>query len=502
MIHPRRRLPSFARLILQGAFMSRIGLCLFVAVGLLVAGARESRSQTGSSSVNPAHEKLKSQADQAYRQGKYSEAVKLMNSVIRQNPRDAVAHYLRGSSRIELAMRKQDAKAMRGGIGDAREAIRLDAAKNPMYYLPYLYGMTNLTVIEGKPQHAKVAVSFADQLLQKAPLTTEMKANVHYQRGNANVALNKTDDAVQDFQSAIRFNGKHLGAHMGAADALARAGKMQKAELQYETAVATFPKNPLVYNNRGMFLQQIGKYDEAIESFTKCLSLDRNYVFAYTNRGFAQLQKGKPAEAEADFTRSLTTDSNQPSVYSLRATSRVAQGKLKEAAQDNRMVVKLTPKNPTSHAELGFTHMFAGNFKEADAAFSQSLALNPKQPHLAPWVFLSRELTGKKEEALAAFKEILDKKPAERKWVDSVVAYLAGKIDASALLRAVDSKNAAAKKAQLCEAHYFIGLRKYDSEGATAAKVHFKKAVDSGQRQLSAFHAARLALHRLDTAKE
>ena len=477
--------------------MLRSRLSLFV---LLVACAMTAPAIAQPTRANAAHEKLKSQADQAYRRGDYATTVRLTNTVISQNRSDAVAFYLRGSARIEIAMRRRDKKEMRGGIGDAREAIRLDAARNPMYYLPYLYGMTNLSIIEQKTEHAKVSIQFADELLTKAKLSTEMKAHVYYQRGNANMALGKLNDAVSNFQSAIRFNSKHLGAHMAAADALARSGKTTEAEKQFGAAIAAYPTNPLVYNNRGMFYQSQAKFDKAIADFTKSISLDRKYVFAYTNRGFAKLQQNKPAEAEADFSRSLTVNPNQPAVYSLRAASRVSQGKLAEALQDNQAALKLAPKNPSSHADFAFTMMFSGKFAEADKAFSQSLQLNPNQPHLAPWIFLSREMTGKKAEALAAFKDVLAKKPDQRQWYDSVVAFLAGKIDATALLAATDKKDDARKNAQNCEAHYFIGLREYKASGAAAAKPHFQKAVNTNQRQLSAYQAAQLALRKLKKA--
>lgn len=447
--------------------------------------------------VNPRHEQIKQQADEAYRRGNYEQTVKLTTSVINENPRDHVAYYLRGSARVEIALRNRDAKEMRAGIADAREAIRLDGNRSPMYYLPYLYGMTNLAALENRPKHAEVAVQFAGQLLQVTTLSADMRANIHYQRGNAYLALGKFDQAVADFLAAIRNHPTHLGAHLAAADTYARAGQFDKAEQQYNTVVKTFPDNPLVYNNRGMFLQQRGKYKEAIADFSRALELNPKYFYANTNRGFCLLSLDQPEAAEVEFTKSLSLNPQQPAVHSLRASARIAQGKLDAALEDNRAALKLSPQNPSAHADLGFTLFFAGQYAEAAQSFRNALQLDKQQEHLAPWHYLALELSGKKAEAQATYKVLLSKPAEKRNWVESVLAFVAGQLPAEELLKAADPKNADARKAQLCEAHYFIGLKQRLSGKEKEAATHFRQAVALNQRQLAAHQGARLELGRL-----
>ncbi len=53
--------------------------------------------------VNPRHEQAKREAESAYQNGKYERALQLMSRVVRENPRDHVAFYLRASARVERA---------------------------------------------------------------------------------------------------------------------------------------------------------------------------------------------------------------------------------------------------------------------------------------------------------------------------------------------------------------------------------------------------------------
>src|SRR5690606_29690936 len=119
---------------------------------------------------------------------------------------------------------------------DAREAIRL-GKDNPLYYLPYLYGMTNLAIVENAKEHAEVSVKIADQAIGNAALKPDQKANLVYQRGLAKSFLGQADAAVADFQEATRLNPSLLAAYTAAADALVRSGKTDQAKAAYDRAV-------------------------------------------------------------------------------------------------------------------------------------------------------------------------------------------------------------------------------------------------------------------------
>eukprot|EP00913_Durusdinium_trenchii_P008942 g8408.t1 len=424
--------------------------------------------------VNAAHEKAKTEADKSYQKGDYARAANLTTTVILENPQDHVAYYLRASARAEIAIQKRDTKLMRSAVADAREAIRLDGTKNPMYYLPYLYGMTNLSAIENRDEHAKVAVSVATQAIGIRTLKPEDQANLYYQRAMSYSYLKQYSKAAADFASTVRLSPSHLGAHVGAADAYASAGDVKNATAAYERSVRAFPNNPLIFNNRGMFLQQQGKLSDAIVDFTRAIELDSKYFYAYTNRGYCSFQMGDPKAAEADYDTSLKINAAQSTVYGLRAAARLAQGDVNGAVEDNRSVVRLTPQNPAAHADLGFALFFAADYAGADRAFGQALAINANQPHLAPWRFLALERTGRKNEALRRYAASLKKDRADQNWVDAILVYLSGKTTSDELLKSIDMKNTATKTAQICEAHFFIGLREKD---ATKAKTNFQKAI-------------------------
>jgi lipoprotein NlpI len=481
-------------------------------------------------SLQAKHDQARNDADQAYRRSDHKKVIELTSGVLAENPQDHVALYLRGSSRVDMGIMSRDAALVRSGISDARQAIQLnsDASMklkteiNLNYYLPYLYGMTNLAGLENKPGHAQVALDFAGQLLAQPTMKGEPRSNTLYQRALAhlamkNAALAQRDQArakpdpaaaqqqtlaaaqheaqaIADYQEAIRVTPTHLGARVGLADLLAAAGKNAEAMNAYNDAVKAFPNLPLVYNNRGMFQQAAGKLDAAILDFTKALELDGQFAVALTNRGFVMMNQGRFEEAENDFTESLKIDAAQPMVISLRAGSKLSRGDVAAAIQDYQEVLKWDTKNAVGHAELGFALFFGGKTQEALAEFDQAAELDKTLRFLHPWRYLAMLALGQKQQADAKFAADLAIPAAKREWGDVLLSYLADKIVEKEVRDVLSKTDPKAKDAQTCEAEFFIGQRKLLAGQADAAKSHFAAALKTKSTQLSAYRGAKFAL--------
>ena len=448
----------------------------------------------GQRDVSPLDSK-KSQAEEAYSRGAYPTTIQLADEVLRQAPNDHVALYLRGSARVELGLQRNDSDMLRAGIADSREAIRLGGSESSMYYLPYLYGMTKLSLIEQRDDHASVSVQVADQALANQNLKPDEKANLIYQRGLANNALRKHDNAVSDFEAAIRLNPKLLAAYVAAADTLGVQDKADRARVAFNRAVQAFSDNPLIYNNRGMYLQKLDRYDEAVADFTRAIELDGNYYFAYVNRGFTLLKKDDLQAADADFTQALRMRDDQAMVYGFRGTTRMRQGRTQEAIADYNKAVQLAPTSAVAHTDLAFTNYFAGDYAQALKEFNKAVELNPGFRELDPWRVACHEELKQEQQAQTQFAPELSKPAKDWTWIEALLAFQLGRIDPTQL-RATVSKSEPQRTPQLCEAEYFIGRKAMRSGNAQEASQAFRRAMQTGAKHLSAYRGAEIALRR------
>jgi lipoprotein NlpI len=282
------------------------------------------------------------------------------------------------------------------------------------------------------------------------------------------------------------------------ADVYVKAGKSAEAQGAFNKLVELFPENPLSLNNRGMYLQSQGKFDDAIVDFTRAVERDQNYFVAYANRGFTLLQMDNPTAAETDFSQSLKINPQQAFVYNLRAQARVARGDLTGAIKDQQAAVELSPKDPVALGDLGFVTFFAEDYSGAVAPFDAALAIDPEFKHLNPWKIVALQRLGRDKGLKEQFKESLSKDVKLRTWVDHLVAFLLGAESEGQLLSAAQNAKDQLKTEQTCEACYFIGLSRAAAGKSSDAADMFQRAVATRARQLSAFRGAQLALKKIN----
>ena len=110
---------------------------------------------------------------------------------------------------------------------------------------------------------AEDVIAACGLILAKNPRVAE----AYYNRGAANLRLNRLDEALADFSKTIELN----------------------------------PKDPDAWNNRGLVYNRLGRTQEALSDFNKALELDDLNGQAYNNRGLVYLKPlGKNNEAIED----------------------------------------------------------------------------------------------------------------------------------------------------------------------------------------------------------
>ena len=436
-------------------------------------------------------------AEKALDENRYDVAMTIANELLKNNPKSDKALFIRASSRVELGIDTGNAAMVRDGVADARSAIEASGSKFPEYYLPYLYGMTNLSLLEDRDEHAKTSIAVATQIIDRLEMSPQDKANMLYQRGLAKMQTEETvDPGVADFKAALALEPKHMACMTAIADAYAMSDRDEEAIAAFNQFVKVFPEHPIGYNNRGMFHKQLDNKEAAIADFRKAIELEPKFFVAQINLGYMLMEAEKTAEAEKAFGNAIDMQPENPSVYGLRANARLRQGNSEAAIADYKKAIELFPKNPLAHADLGFAYFFLKKYGDAFTQFDEAMNINGRLRFLDPWIYASMVLSGQVQEANSRFAGTLAKPSEERDWIDMLTMYLMGKIDDKKLLDSVNPEDKLAAVAQTCEGHYFIGLRQSNLTGRDVADPHFEKALKTGASHLSAYRAAQFELQK------
>jgi tetratricopeptide (TPR) repeat protein len=451
----------------------------------------------------PEVQQARADADHAYQQQDYARVVELTNWLINNFPADHayVAYHLRASAKIELGKASGSGKQVREGISDARTAIGAEGVTHPWLHIPYLYGLTALSEIERRPEHAAMAIKAVAPVLAypaTKDFTDEDRANLYYQRGLAQGVTRDFQKAAADYAEAIKLNPAHLGAYIKRAESLAALGQTKEALAAYDDCVEEFPANLLVYNDRGNFRRTTGDLEGAISDFTRCLAIDSKFGVGYVNRGVCLAEQNSPQAAEGDFSEALKLklDSGTATLARrLRAAARLAQGNAAAALTDFAAAIKAAPEDATLYEERGFAQYFKKDYKAAAADFAKARQLQPQLTHLLPWQALAQARAGQAAEARTLLETALAGKNPPTGWGAKICGFILDRVAGPELLEAAAAGTAREKSRQLCEAHFFIGQKQLLHEDASAAAEHFRETVASREFALSAFRGARYELN-------
>merc|ERR1712012_213334 len=102
---------------------------------------------------------------------------------------------------------------------------------------------------------------------------------------------------------------------------------------------------------RGNAAFKAGKWDQAIERYTRGMQLDPSNCVLPANRAMALLKKSQYGAAEADCTLALSIDPTYVEALQRRASARTGLGKLSQAVTDYDEVLRLESGNRATQAE-------------------------------------------------------------------------------------------------------------------------------------------------------
>ena len=72
----------------------------------------------------------------------------------------------------------------------------------------------------------------------------------------------------------------------------------------------TIDKDADEWNNKGLALHNLGKYDEAIKYCDKAIEINPNFAWAWINKGNALFELGKYDEAVKCYDKAIEIDPN------------------------------------------------------------------------------------------------------------------------------------------------------------------------------------------------
>jgi tetratricopeptide (TPR) repeat protein len=227
------------------------------------------------------------------------------------------------------------------------------------------------------------------------------------------------------------------------------------------------PRNSNAYNNRGIAYRHKGLYDQAIDDYTKAIDLKPKFEIPYNNRGIAYRNKGLYDQAIADYSKAI----------------------------------ELNPRNANAYTHRGNAYYDKRLYALAEIDYSKAIELDPGYEYL--YLRLLNAAWMRKGEVAGALERL-------RQYEASVVSigplravslyYLGSgsKNDRYILATIASTKDEKRHSEMLCEACFFLGVKRFADDDRLGAKDYFSRSIETKAVDCDEYYSSKAMLQRMN----
>jgi tetratricopeptide (TPR) repeat protein len=288
--------------------------------------------------------------------GQSEAAVKMARAAVAAAPRMVTAWVALGQA-LKSACRNDEAE--RAYI----HAISLDGM-NPLARM----GLGELRLATGRCQEAMIEFELA---LKRQPTL----AAAHMGLGNALACLGRNKEALARYQQALAICPRMPEAEFAAGFVLSRMGNPEEAEARYRRALTLRPDFAAAWVNLGSLLREQGREVYAEAALLRAVELRPNLISGWVNLAILERERHRPAEAEKYLRKAFALNPEQVETLVAWCQFRSAERDPAGAWQWLHWALAREPDNSEAVNMHGILLHQEGRFEEAIAIFEQAETL-------------------------------------------------------------------------------------------------------------------------------
>jgi Flp pilus assembly protein TadD len=189
--------------------------------------------------------------------------------------------------------------------------------------------------------------------------------------------VQKWQNSITLLKHAINVTYNNSMAHYTFGHALDQQGRLEEAVLQYNKAIKIRPEFAMAHNNLGAALSRKGELKEAIYHFNEAVNIHPDYATAHNNLATVLLTQGKFEEALSHYREAIRINPEDECTRKNLANFLFNQGRTDEALSHYNKVLLFNPEDWDTHYKLGRILIKQDKVNEALNHFSEAIKLNP-----------------------------------------------------------------------------------------------------------------------------
>jgi tetratricopeptide (TPR) repeat protein len=243
----------------------------------------------------------------------------------------------------------------------------------------------------------------------------------------------KLDEAQLYYESVLRADPKNF-------DALHLLGVMAHQRQNHAAAITLLdralqhnPRSALAHLNRGNTRKEMGDMQRAITDYERAITIDPGYAEAYVNLGIALQELQQPDQALTCYRKAIGLKPDFAEAYFALGNALQEHGQMDAAIVSLREATRLRPGFAAAYCNLGNLFKEMGRFDDAITVYAQAIHA---QPDFAVAYCNLGNVQKEKQQfqlAIASYAQATTLNPdfAEAHWNRSLVHLLLGEFEAA-----------------------------------------------------------------------
>jgi TolB-like protein/Tfp pilus assembly protein PilF len=348
----------------------------------------------------------------------------------------------------DVARRVVEALQVQLGVDEAR-ALTKKATENPEAHRLYLLGRYHFAKFTRAGWTN--AIHYFEQALQLDPNFALAYCGLADTYGWAGGQIMAGREAwakeMELAQKALALDPNLAEAHLSMGTALFSVLGPYASEKELDRAVELNPNLPLIYDQYGWTLSEMGRFNEAIAAEKKALELDPLSTFLNTDLAFFLYWARRYEEATAQIRKTLELDPNNAFAHSILGWCLIGKGSKAEARTEFQKATTLDDL-PWYVSSLGYACAVSGDRAKAEQILRDLEDLS-KQRYVSPANRASVYLgLGENEKALDWLEKAYEDRDPIFWWIDGDQLYDSVRNEPrfQALVQKIDRTKAESKK--------------------------------------------------------
>lgn len=242
-----------------------------------------------------------------------------------------------------------------------------------------------------------------------AGLPEELLRSPEFRRnlGQAFWAKEMPEDALRQFDEALRLDPRHAGSLVQRGRIHARMNAVLKAEADFKAALRLDPRLVETHDALAQLYWAQKMWDLAEEHLRQGVALQPKDVQHLARLADLYLERKRFGEAISQYRTAIALAPQLPRLWTGLGMANLGAGRPGEALEALRQALSRDPENGFLHYQIGLTHLAARRFNDAAVAFQAAARRDPVKPD--PHIQLGKVyiLQGEEAKALNSYRHAM-----------------------------------------------------------------------------------------------